>query len=92
MHDGWTKFLLRKTMDKKLPDAIVWRKDKVGFEPPQKNWMADTAVQEYMQEAKRKLVNAGILTKKSLDKSIEPLSCHADNNYNWRYFCAAQVI
>lgn len=92
MHDGWTKFLLRKTMDKKLPDEIVWRKEKVGFEPPQKTWMQAPAVQEYIQEAKRKLVNAGVLTKKSLDKKIEPLAAHADKNYDWRYLCAAHVI
>ena len=92
MHDGWTKFLLRKAMDKKLPDEIVWRKEKVGFETPQKTWMQDAAVQAYIQEAKRKLVNAGILTKKSLDKKIESLPVHADKNYDWRYLCAAQVI
>jgi asparagine synthase (glutamine-hydrolysing) len=92
MHNGWTKFLLRKAMDKKLPDEIVWRKEKVGFEPPQKEWMQDPAVQEYIQEAKRKLVSKGILTKKSLDKKIEPLPAHADANYDWRYLCAAYVI
>ena len=92
MHDGWTKFLLRQTMDKKLPDEIVWRKEKVGFEPPQKNWMEETALQDYMHEAKKKLANAGILTKAAVDKKIEPLAAHADKNYNWRYLCAAQVI
>ena len=92
MHEGWTKFLLRQTMDKKLPDEIVWRKEKVGFEPPQKNWMEETAVQDYMHEAKKKLANAGILTKAAVDKKIEPLAAHADKNYNWRYLCAAQII
>jgi asparagine synthase (glutamine-hydrolysing) len=92
MHDGWTKFLLRRVMDKKLPDEIVWRKKKIGFEPPQKNWMEVPALQEYIKESKRKLVKAGILTKKALDKKIEPLAAHADKNYNWRYLCAAQVI
>ncbi|MFZ1783627.1 MAG: asparagine synthase (glutamine-hydrolyzing) [Ferruginibacter sp.] len=92
MHEGWTKFLLRKAMDKKLPDDIVWRKQKVGFEPPQKNWMEDKALQEYIQDAKRKLVNVGILSKKSLDKKIVPLPAHADKNYDWRYLCAAQLL
>jgi asparagine synthase (glutamine-hydrolysing) len=92
MHEGWTKFLLRQTMDKKLPDEIVWRKEKVGFEPPQKNWMEETALQDYILEAKKKLANAGILTKAAVNKKIEPLAAHADKNYNWRYLCAAQVI
>ncbi len=92
MHDGWTKFLLRSVMNKKLPDEIVWRKEKVGFESPQKQWMQDPILQEYIQEAKRKLVSAGILTKKALDKKIEPKGAHDDKNYDWRYLCAAYII
>lgn len=92
MHDGWTKFLLRNAMDKKLPDEIVWRKEKIGFEPPQKNWMEDHVVQDYIHEAKKKLANAGILTKNAVDKKAEPLPAHADKNYDWRYLCAAQII
>ncbi len=92
MHDGWTKFLLRNAMNKKLPDEIVWRKEKVGFEPPQKHWMEDHAVQDYIHEAKKKLANAGILTKNAVAKKIGPLPAHADKNYDWRYLCAAQVI
>ena len=92
MHDGWTKFLLRNAMDKKLPDEIVWRKEKVGFEPPQKNWMEDHNVQDYIHEAKLKLANAGILTKNAANKKIDPLPAHAEKNYDWRYLCAAQII
>lgn len=92
MHEGWTKFLLRRAMDKKLPDEIVWRKEKVGFEPPQKAWMESPALQDYIHEAKKKLANAGILTKAAVTKKIEPLAAHADKNYNWRFLCAAQVI
>ena len=92
MHKGWTKFLLRNAMDKKLPDEIVWRKEKIGFEPPQKKWMEDHVVQDYIYEAKKKLANAGILTKNAVNKKIDPLPAHADKNYDWRYLCAAQVI
>lgn len=92
MHEGWPKYLLRKVMDKKLPDEIVWRKEKVGYEPPQKSWMEDHAVQDYIREAKIKLVNTGILSKKVLEKKIEALAAHDDKNYDWRYLCAAQLL
>ena len=36
IHKGWTKWLLRKAIEEKLPEKIAWRKDKTGFEPPQK--------------------------------------------------------
>lgn len=31
---GWTKFVARKAMEKKLPKSIVWRVDKMGWENP----------------------------------------------------------
>lgn len=37
-HDGWTKYIARKAMDKKLPDSIVWRKDKMGWPIPENLW------------------------------------------------------
>jgi asparagine synthase (glutamine-hydrolysing) len=92
MHKGWTKLLMRKAMDKKLPDEIVWRKEKIGFETPQKAWMEEPVLQEYIHEAKKKLVRADILSKKSLDKTIEPKPAHDDKNYDWRYLCAAQLL
>jgi asparagine synthase (glutamine-hydrolysing) len=92
IHDGWTKWLLRKMMDKKLPDEIVWRKDKVGYEPPQKQWMHNETLQDYMHEAKRKLVNKGILQKDSLNKKIIPKAAHEENNFDWRYLCAAKIM
>lgn len=39
LHEGWTKYILRKAVDGLVPEQIVWRKDKVGFEPPQENWV-----------------------------------------------------
>jgi len=37
--DGWTKYLLRKSIDKILPKSVVWRKNKFGFEAPSKSWL-----------------------------------------------------
>jgi asparagine synthase (glutamine-hydrolysing) len=39
--DGWSKNILRKAMDKQLPDAIVWRKKKFGFNSPDSKWLND---------------------------------------------------
>ena len=37
--DGWTKYILRKSAEDYVPKEIVWRVDKVGYEPPQDNWV-----------------------------------------------------
>jgi asparagine synthase (glutamine-hydrolysing) len=91
MQKGWTKWLLRKAMAKKLPNEIVWRKDKIGYEPPQKDWMSNTLMIENIQEAKRELVKKGILKSEVLNKKIIPMAAHAADNYDWRYLCAAQL-
>lgn len=38
MHNGWTKYLARLAFDKKLPDEICWRKDKMGWPIPESYW------------------------------------------------------
>jgi asparagine synthase (glutamine-hydrolysing) len=89
---GWTKWLLRKSMDKKLPDVITWRKDKVGFEPPQQQWMENATLQEYIRGAREKLVAAKIMSPAVLNKKIQPLDAHAADNLDWRCLAAARLI
>ena len=92
IHSGWTKWLLRQAMDKKLPNEIVWRTDKVGYEPPQHQWMQNKQLQDFIFESKKKLVNNRILKTSVLNKKIAPQNAHAKDNFDWRYLCAAQII
>jgi len=48
IRNGYTKWALRKVMNGKMPDAVTWRREKVGFEAPKggwsegnRNWMSD---------------------------------------------------
>jgi asparagine synthase (glutamine-hydrolysing) len=90
--DGFTKSILRKAMDKQLPDNIVWRTEKVGFEPPQKSWMENKKVKDLFYEAKEKLVKEKILKPAILDKNITPLGAHETNNVDWRYLSLAHIL
>ncbi len=92
IQDGWTKWLLRKAMDKRLPDSITWRKDKIGYEPPQEQWMTNPILKEYLHEAKRKLVNKGILKKQVLNQKIIPMPSYDPENYDWRYLISSQLL
>jgi asparagine synthase (glutamine-hydrolysing) len=92
IHQGWTKWLLRKIVETKLPKEIVWRKEKVGYEPPQKVWMQNKDVQEAIREAKRKLVQENILNDAVLTKPIAAKDAHAGDNYDWRYWSAALAV
>ena len=39
INKAWTKFILRYSMQEILPKEITWRKDKIGYEPPQNKWI-----------------------------------------------------
>lgn len=89
---GWTKWLLRETMKNKLPESIVWRKDKVGFEPPQKSWMQNKPIQDAIHEAKQKLVDEKVLKPEVMKHLVKPQAAHEPGNYDWRYFSAASLF
>ncbi len=41
-HKGWSKYILRKSAENKLPAEIVWRRVKFGFQAPG-NWILNKA-------------------------------------------------
>ncbi|MDO6434327.1 asparagine synthase (glutamine-hydrolyzing) [Flavitalea sp. BT771] len=92
IREGWTKWLLRTSMENDLPKEIVWRKDKTGYEPPQRSWMQHPALQEYIHEARRQLVKAKILAPAVLHKKIQPQDAHAAENNDWRYLVTAACL
>jgi len=92
IRQGWTKWLLRETMNERLPREICWRKVKVGFEPPQQQWMQHEKVREMIRAAKKKLVDEKILKSSVIDKPIIPLGAHKADNYDWRYLSSATLF
>ena len=79
LNQGWTKYIQRKAMDGIVPNDICWRKDKVGYEPPQDRWMNNKEVQEIVND-QRKLFRIG---EKELTEG------GSTNNMTWRLFMAA---
>jgi asparagine synthase (glutamine-hydrolysing) len=92
IRQGWTKWTLRKAMQKTLPSTITWRHDKVGLEPPQRSWMQLPSIQEMIHEAKRKLVNEKVLKPEVMNKRIQPSGAYEKDNYDWRYLVSAQFL
>ncbi|RYD71606.1 MAG: asparagine synthase, partial [Sphingobacteriales bacterium] len=92
IQDGFTKWILRKSMEERLPSELVWRTDKIGYEPPQKQWMEHPILIDYMHEAKRKLVQHDLLKPQVLLKKTDPKHAHERNNYEWRYLCTARLL
>lgn len=89
---GFTKHILRKLMNQKLPDEIVWRTDKIGYEPPQKKWLSAAVMQDAVIESKKTLVSKGVLNKKALQRRPAPAHAHEAKNTDWRYLCVAKIL
>lgn len=92
IREGWTKWILRKSMEGIVPRDICWRKDKTGFEPPQKQWMQHKQVAEMVHEARKKLVAHNILKRSVLDKPIGSQTAYEKNTYDWRYLAVAPYL
>lgn len=90
--NGFTKHILRTTMQGFLPNDIVWRKDKVGFEPPQQQWMQHQQIQEQLAEAKQKLVANGICKKEILQQKPNFKAAHDANNADWWLLCGSNLM
>ncbi|HWB24235.1 MAG TPA: asparagine synthase (glutamine-hydrolyzing) [Chitinophagaceae bacterium] len=92
IHNGFTKWILRQYAEPLLPADIVWRKDKIGYEPPQKQWMQNGKVQEMIMEARRTLVQQNVLDKAVINKPVKPSPAHERENDDWRYLCSACLL
>lgn len=77
LNNGWTKYILRKSMEGLLPDKITWRKDKIGFEPPQEQWMHNVYFVDYLNEAKNKLRKEKIIEKDNSHLSWNYISLYS---------------
>ncbi len=85
INNGWTKYVLRKMNEPLLPAEVVWRKDKMGFITPQKQWKKEVMPQmaEYLQQcAVPELMDKNYL----LELSKKDLNSNAHLSEFWRVY------
>ncbi len=63
MNNGYTKYILRKSFEGLVPDEILWRKDKIGYEAPQSDWLKLS--QKKIKEAEIKLLDLNVIDNPS---------------------------
>lgn len=86
INEGWTKWIMRHSFENDLPAEICWRKDKIGFEPPQKSWMENESVRIKIAQATQKLKEQNILSKQQDNKLTQSA------NNNWRLWMAGELF
>jgi len=84
IHFGWTKYVLRRYMEGKLPDCIVWRKNKLGFEAPDSIWIAHhSAIME------KSVCSSRLLEKLSKPGKLKKVYQSLDIRTRWRLYSVA---
>lgn len=92
IHNGWTKYIMRKSFEELLPREIAWRKDKIGYEPPQKEWMNKKEIVERVVEARKKLVQNNILDKKILLRQPKAEAANVKGDKSWEHIMISKLI
>jgi len=92
IHNGWTKYIQRISFEKLLPAEITWRKDKIGYEPPQKQWMEKQEVKERIRELRKELVKEKIFHPGLLNRPAEAASAHEDINNSWNHLMVSYLL
>ncbi len=77
LQNGWTKHILRNSMKQILPAEITWRKDKIGYEPPQQEWMESALYKDYLQTAIDFLKKEGIIARENSSLHWNYISLYA---------------
>ncbi|MES3016271.1 MAG: asparagine synthase (glutamine-hydrolyzing) [Bacteroidota bacterium] len=91
IHKGWTKWILRSSFNHLLPDDICWRKDKIGYEPPQKKWMENGIIKEKIMSATEKLVSDRILDKSVIDLGAKGHGTSERGNNEWAHLMTSYL-
>ncbi len=78
IRNGWSKYIVRKSLNDILPVEIQWRKDKIGYEAPQTYWLNTPAMREKIENSIQILKNEKIIKS-------------ASSAFNWDYLMLAQL-
>jgi len=81
INKGWTKNILRKSVEGILPHDVIWRKNKMGFEAPEKTWL-----EEIDGDIKNTIQNSILLKEICMEIPYELL----DNIQKWKLFNVAK--
>lgn len=67
MKDGWPKYILRKAFEHKVPDKIIWRRDKVGFETPESKFLSTDKALSQIRTSTEYLADMGVIGAEQFD-------------------------
>ncbi len=79
--NGWSKYILRRCVETYLPNKVVWRKNKIGFNAPDNTWINE--IDKYIKpQIKKSKILAEICY---LDKLLDQID-KSDVKLKWRIY------
>jgi asparagine synthase (glutamine-hydrolysing) len=81
IRDGWTKYILRRAAEKILPHDVVWRRNKLGFEAPEKIWL-----EAHASAMKAEIAKSPILREIADVERIQREFSRLSLKERWAYF------
>jgi asparagine synthase (glutamine-hydrolysing) len=90
--NGWSKFALRKALNKSLPASISWRRDKKGFSVPEGDWlMQSSAYWVQIIRSKIDLDQSRLINKEQLLMDLNTIFAdpqkQMQQNFAFKYAC-----
>jgi asparagine synthase (glutamine-hydrolysing) len=89
IHDGWSKWIHRASMDDRLPDDVRWRRDKIGFATPELRWIAGSTDRLRAHFASPTPLERELLDVEAIRRQIEEPATEAGAAQLWRYTAAS---
>lgn len=84
IRNGWTKWILRNVMAGRMPGAVVWRKNKFGFEAPEHMWLS-----KHAPEMERMIASSPILSELTDTLALSRAMKRLDMRSRWRLYSVA---
>jgi asparagine synthase (glutamine-hydrolysing) len=81
---GWTKYALRRAMDRDLPESITWRVRKIGFEAPSHTWM-----RLHADAMRREVLGSALLAELSKPGALDAGYGAMHRSVRWRLYSVA---
>jgi asparagine synthase (glutamine-hydrolysing) len=88
IHNGRTKWLLRKAMNGRVPDKILQRRDKKGFPTPERKWLQLMKDEITGSIKKNRQVLEGIINTDAVIKDYDLILKHRNirTNFIWKIY------
>ncbi|MFM7671477.1 MAG: asparagine synthase (glutamine-hydrolyzing) [Bacteroidota bacterium] len=92
IRQGWRKWILRQSMENRLPKTIAWNPQKIGYETPQALWMQRPDFQEAVRSSREVLIGQHILDSSVRQLPVRAQAAYVPDPKDWRYLSLGKIF